>query len=156
MDEYINVLESTYDECLISGCVTEKKDTDLEAVKSLKEKADTILDSIKEKDKTINKDNADWTLLFKENYDALRLLIDAYLHFDKIIVENDLCKFACICTRNPNFDLNWDFLEHIRLKRDAVDNSGLMMNHNDRRALKLEFELHIHKLREEIGKNLKI
>lgn len=150
----IDDLEKTYDNCVASGYIMEKNETDIELIKSLREVADSGLRFIKNQAKSIPKDSTDWTFVFRDYYEALRGLIEAYLLFDRVKAESHQCKNACLCARHPELELNWTFLETIRLKRNAINYRGVLLTYRDWKQFELEFELHISKLREEIGKKL--
>ncbi|MBU4502547.1 MAG: hypothetical protein KKA79_08165 [Nanoarchaeota archaeon] len=148
-------LEQTYNKCLTTGNVKEKNEIDIELIKSLKNIAEKGLEFIKEKSKNIKKNSTDWTFVFRDYYESLRGLIETYLLFDKIIAENHQCKNAYICLKHPELDLDWNFLETARLKRNAINYRGQLLKYEDWNKLKLQFELHINKLKKEIEKKLK-
>jgi len=97
----IDELEKTYDKCVASGFIREKNETDIELIKSLKKVADAGLHFIKDKMKSIKKDSTDWTFVFRDYYEALRGLIEAYLLFDRVQAERHQCKNACLCAKHP-------------------------------------------------------
>lgn len=151
----IDDLETTYNKCLTTGNIKEKNEIDKELIKSLKNIAEKGLEFIKEKSKNIKKNSTDWTFVFRDYYESLRGLIEAYILFDKIIAENHQCKNAYLCLKHPELDLDWNFLETARLKRNAINYRGQLLKYEDWNKLKLQFELHINKLKKEIEKKLK-
>ena len=136
-----------------AGSIKEKT-TDIELIKSLKLVAEKGLEFINSKSKDIPKDSTDWTFVFRDYYESLRGLIEAYLLFDGIGADNHQCKNAYLCFKHPKLELDWEFLETIRLKRNAINYRGQLLKYDDWRMLKLKFELHINALKKEIGKNL--
>lgn len=146
----IDKLDETYDKCTALGSIKEKNETDIELIKSLKNIAEKGLEFIKEKSKNITKNSTDWTFVFRDYYESLRTLIEAYLLFDKITAENHQCKNAYLCFKHPELELNWEFLETARLKRNAINYKGQLLRYEDWNKLKLQFELHINKLQKEI------
>jgi hypothetical protein len=153
MKTTIDDLEKTYDLCLCEGHIREKI-LDIDLIKSLKTVSEKGLEFINDKSKSISKDSTDWTFVFRDYYEALRGLIEAYLLFDGIESDNHQCKNACICTRHPELELDWEFLEVIRLRRNAINYRGQLLKYDDWNALKLNFELHISALKREIEKKL--
>lgn len=151
----IDDLEATYNKCLTTGNIKEKNEVDIELIKSLKNISEKGLEFIKEKSKNIKKDSIDWTFVFRDYYESLRGLIEAYLLFDKVTAENHQCKNAYLCLKHPELDLDWDFLETARLKRNAINYRGQFLKYEDWNKLRLQFELHISKLKKEIEKKLK-
>ena len=150
----IDNLEKTYKLCISAGNIREKE-VDIELIKSLKIVAEKGIEFISKKSKDIPKDSEDWTFVFRDYYEALRGLIEAYLLFDGMEADNHQCKNAYICFKHPELELDWEFLETIRLKRNAINYRGQLLKYDDWKALKLKFELHINELKKEIDKKLK-
>lgn len=151
----IDDLDETYKKCIATGCMREKNSIDIELIKSLKLVAEKGLVFIREKSKNIKKESTDWTFVFRDYYESLRGLIEAFLLFDKITAENHQCKNAYLCFKHPNLELNWNFLEIIRLKRNAINYRGQLLKYGDWDKIKLQFDLHINKLIEMIDEKLK-
>jgi hypothetical protein len=150
----IDNLDKTYELCMSTGSIKEKN-IDIELIKSLKIVAEKGLEFINNKSKGIQKDSTDWTFIFRDHYESLRGLIEAYLLFDGIKADNHQCKNAYICFKHPELELDWEFLEIIRLKRNAINYKGKLLNYDDWKILKLKFELHINALKKEIEKKIK-
>ena len=150
----IDGLDETYNKCVTLGSLKEKNSVDAELIKSLKNIAEQGLSFIKEKSESIAKDSINWTFVFRDYYEALRGLIEAYLLFDKITAENHQCKNAYICSKHPELGLDWNFLETARLKRNHINYRGQLLKYEDWNKLKLNFDLHINKLKKEIEKKL--
>ena len=149
----IDNLDETYKLCMSMGNVRERS-LDVELIKSLKIVAEKGLEFISSKSKDIPKNSTDWTFVFRDYYETIRGLIESYLLFDKIAADNHQCKNAYICFKHPELELNWQFLETVRLKRNAVNYRGQLLKYNDWKLLKLNFEFHINVLRKEIEKKL--
>ena len=150
----IDNLDKTYKLCMSTGGIKEKF-TDIELIKSLKIVAEKGLAFINSKSKDIPKDSTDWTFVFREHYESLRGLIEAYLLFEGIEADNHQCKNAYICFKHKELELDWEFLETIRLKRNAINYRGQLLHYEDWNMFKLQFELHINALKKEIDKKLK-
>ena len=155
MKQEIDDLKKTHKSCMKTGKVKEKI-PDIELIKSLKEVAEKGLDFIKRQARNMPKKSPDWTFVFRDHYESLRGLIESYLLFEGITADNHQCKNAYLCHKHPELELNWEFLETIRLKRNAVNYRGLIIKYEDWKELRLNFELHINKLRKEIKKKLKL
>ena len=149
----IDNLDKIYKLCTSTGNIKEKS-VDIELIKSLKIVAEKGLEFINSKSKDIPKDSTDWTFVFRDHYESLRGLIEAYLLFDGIEADNHQCKNAYICFKHSHLDLDWEFLETIRLKRNAINYRGQLLKYEDWKVLKLKFEIHINALRNEIKKKL--
>lgn len=149
----IDDLDKTYKLCTSTGKFNEKA-TDIELIKSLKLVAEKGIEFINSKSRDIPKDSTDWMFVFRDYYESLRELIEAYLLFDGIEAERHQCKNAYICFKHPELDLDWEFLETIRLKRNAINYRGQMLKYDDWKVFKMKFELHINVLRKELEKKL--
>jgi len=150
----IDNLDKTYQLCMSTGNIKEKF-VDIELIKSLKIVAEKGVEFINSKSKDIPKDSTDWTFVFRDYYESLRVLIEAYILFDGIEADKHQCKNAYICFKHPELELDWWFLETIRLKRNAINYKGQLLKYDDWNSLKLKFELHINALKEEIKNMLK-
>ncbi|MDO8660293.1 MAG: hypothetical protein Q7K43_00240 [Candidatus Woesearchaeota archaeon] len=149
----IDNLDKTHKLCTSTGSIKEKS-IDVELIKSLKIVAEKGLEFINSKSKDIPKDSTDWTFVFRDHYESLRGLLEAHLLFDGIVADNHQCKNAYICFKHPELELDWEFLETIRLKRNAINYRGQLLKYEDWKTLKLKFELHINALKKEIEKKL--
>lgn len=150
----IDNLDKTYNKCTTTGSIKEKNAIDIELIRSLKDIAEQGLSFTKEKSKGLPKDSKNWTFVFRDYYESLRGFIEAYLLTDKITSENHQCKNAYRCFKHPELDLNWNFLETARLKRNHINYRGQSLKYEDWIKLKINFDLHINKLKEEIEKKL--
>jgi hypothetical protein len=151
MKTNIDNLEETYDVCISNGNIKEKT-IDIELIKSLKIVAEKGIEFINKKSKDIPKDSTDWTFVFRDYYEALRGLLEAYILLEGIRSDNHQCLNAYICTKHPELELDWEFLEIIRLKRNAINYRGQLLQYEDWKTLKLKFELHINAIKKEIEK----
>ena len=151
----IDDLAHTYDKCLCTGNIKEKNTVDIELIKSQRNIAELGLNFIKEKSKGVKQDSSDWTFVFRDYYEALRILIEAFLLFDKISAENHQCKNAYLCLKHAELELDWNFLETVRLKRNVINYRGQLLNYEDWNSLKFQFDLHIRKLMVEVDRKLK-
>jgi len=154
MKQTIDDLDRTYDVCLANGMFKEKNTVDIELIKSLKEMAEKGLEFIKKKSEGIKKGSSDWTFVFRDYYESLRGLIEAILLFDKIEADSHQCKNAYICEKHPELELDWEFLETARLRRNAINYKGQWLNYDDWNRLSIQFELHISMLIKELDKRL--
>ena len=150
----VDNLDTAYKLCMSLGSIKEKN-ADIELIKSLKLVAEKGIEFINSKSKEIPKDSTDWTFVFRDYYESLRGLIEAYILFDGIIADNHQCKNAYICFKHTELELDWEFLETVRLKRNAINYRGQLLKFDDWKVFKLKFELHIRALKKEIDKKIK-
>ena len=147
-------LNTIYNQCETDGIIKFKEDVDTELIKSLKNMAEKGLSFIKERSKDIKKESIDWTFVFRDYYEALRGLIEAFLLFDKVDSDNHQCNNAYLCFKHLELELDWNFLETARLKRNGVNYKGELLKYEDWKVLKMKFELHINALINEIKEKL--
>ena len=145
----IDALDKTYQQCKSMGKFKERI-VDLELIKSLIFVAEHGLRFIKDKSKDTPKESTDWTFVFRDYYESLRGLVEAYLLFDGIEADSHQCKNAYLCFKHPELALDWEFLEMVRLKRNAINYRGQLLRYDDWKIFKLKFELHLNALREEL------
>lgn len=153
MKNTIDNLDKTYKFCMSTGRIKEKS-VDIELIKSLKTVAEKGLEFINRKSKDIPKESTDWTFVFRDHYESLRGLIEAYLLFEGIEADNHQCKNAYLCFKHPELKIEWEFLETIRLKRNAINYRGQLIKHDDWEFFKPKFSIHTNTLRKEIEKKL--
>lgn len=151
----IDNLDNTYKLCETTGKLKVLNVVDIELIKSKKMVSEMGLAFIKEKSKGIRKDSLDWTFVFRDYYESLRVLMEAYLLFDRIASDNHQCMNASICANHPELALDWDFLETVRLKRNAINYRGQLITYEVWDSLKLKFELHIKEISKAIEEKLK-
>lgn len=151
----IENLDNTYNLCETTGKLKVLNVVDIELIKSKKMVSEMGLAFIKEKSKGIRKDSPDWTFVFRDYYEALRGLMEAYLLFDRIVSDNHQCMNSYICMKHPELALDWEFLETIRLKRNRINYRGQLITYDDWNCFKLKFELHIKALSKAIEEKLK-
>ena len=145
----IDDMEKTYKLCMSTGKFKEKA-VDIELIKSLRNVAEKGLEFIQGKSKDIPKHSTDWTFVFRDYYESLRGLIEAYLLFEGIEADSHQCKNSYVCFKHAELDLDWEFLETVRLKRNAINYRGQLLKYDDWKLLKMKFELHINALKKEI------
>ena len=149
----IDSLDKTFKLCMSTGNIKEKS-VDVEFIRSLKFIAEKGIDFINRQTKGIPKGSTDWTFVFRDYYESLRGLIEAYILFDGVETGNHQCKNAYLCFKHPELEMDWEFLETVRLRRNAINYRGQLLSYDDWKLIKINFELHINALKKEIEKKL--
>ena len=149
----IDNLDKTYRLCTSTGKLNEKT-IDFELIASLKAVAEKSLEFVRKISTTIPKESTDWTFVFRDYYESLRNLIEAIMLFDGIAAENHQCKNAYVCFKHPELVLNWNFLETVRLRRNAINYRGQLLIFKEWDQYRLQFDLHINLLKLELDKRL--
>lgn len=153
MKQNIDNLEQTYKLCISSGKIKEKQ-IDIELIKSIYKVSKQRLNFINKQKINLNKESFDWTFVFVDYYESLRGLIEAILLFNEYSADNHQCKNALICHELKEIDLDWEFLETIRLKRNFINYRGIMLKYKDWKQFELNFKIHIKTLEKEIIERL--
>lgn len=147
-------LEETHQSCVADGYINEIREVNYEKIKSLMENAETSIRTAKIVIKAISEKDREWMSVFLDHYDALRIYSEALLQFDKLDIPNHECLFACLCIKHPELELDWEFLNKVRKKRNRVNYYGEHITHDDWKAVELQFNLHISVLKSEIQKKV--
>lgn len=145
-------LEEMYKLCVNEGEVRIVSEVNIQKVKDTLGNAETNINAAQILMKAIGKQNKEWMNVYI--YESLRGLIEAYILFDGIEADSHQCKNAYICFKHPELELDWDFLETIRLKRNAINYRGQLLKYDDWKPFKMKFELHINLLKEKIEEKL--
>lgn len=130
------------------------EDIDLEKIKAILRIADGDIGAGKRLREALEKESNQWNSVYKLYYDALHELVGAFLHFEKIKSDNHQCLFAYLCEKHPELELNWDFFEKVRTKRNGINYYGISINQSDWKDVELQFTLYLNKLKEEIKKRI--
>ncbi len=154
MENEIDNLEKAYDRCVAYHGIRDEKDVETEQIQRLVDVSAKELDFVKGIKKNVKKDSSDWTFVFRHYFDSLGCLLEAFMLFDGVTSNSPQCKHSYLCLKHPELELDWEFLETIRIKREGINKRGFMLGHQDWQMMELKFELCISKMKEEIGKKL--
>jgi len=139
-------IKKVYDKCQSEGIIKFRKGMDIELAKSILKSAKEDFNFSKEIEKTIEKNQINYSFLFKSRYDVLRQIFDAIALFDKVISSNHKCMIAYICAIHPKLDLDWETIENMRKLRNSIQYKGRRINRDDWKTNKVMFEIYIKSL----------
>ena len=154
MPEYITQKEA-FLKCKKEGKFIIIEETNLDKIKSTLTIAEGDIDAANSLKKDIPKQSNQWNSIYKLYYDALHELVESFLRFEKIKIDNHQCLFAYLCEKHPELEFNWDFFEKVRTKRNGINYYGTPVNLNDWKEVEVQFFIYIKKLKEEIKKKIK-
>jgi hypothetical protein len=142
--------EAAYATCVADGLVIE--------VPVDKGKARALLDGSKASAATADGlakslGKGDWTQVFNSNYNALKAGIEAILLLDGMTTSDERCLMAAICIRHPEMELDWKFLESMRLKMDRPSDQGVL-SREDWKGIELQAKLYIRSIWKELENRL--
>ncbi|MBI5392534.1 hypothetical protein HZA96_01570 [Candidatus Woesearchaeota archaeon] len=104
--------------------------------------------------KDLHKESIIWNNVYCCYYDALHKLVEAYLMFDKITSLNHLCLFAYLCEKHKELELDWNFFERIRTKRNGINYYGQKVTYDNLKSIEIQVKLYISLLEKEITKKI--
>lgn len=87
-----------------------------------------------------------WNTLSKLSYDVLHTLAEALVLNDKIKCANHQCLFAYLCVKHPELELDWNFFERLRTKRNGIQYYGESVNKVEYVANELQLKLYVKTL----------
>jgi hypothetical protein len=140
-------LAETYDSCIAEGYLQDRDQVEIGKVNTNLVLSESFLkgaSAVPEKDTESPK-----YILY---YDALHLLVEALLVFDKVKSNNHQCLFAYICVKYPELELDWNFLERIRVRRNGILYYGSPITAQQFKEDEMGFKLYTSLLRKEIKK----
>jgi hypothetical protein len=142
-------LENVYDRCLASGYISDCDITNVGKITKNVSLSEEFLASARESVK-----KKLWNPGYDSFYVALHMLVEAFLEFDKVKSYNHQCLFAFLCQKHPELELDWNFFERIRMRRNGINYYGKLVNESVWKEDSLQFELYITLLKKEIQKRL--
>ena len=142
-------LEEAYSSCQSNGFLIQKEEIDVRKIK-------TMLNIARESHESAKDDVAKkrFNSSYKNYYDVLHGLVEAYLLFEKVKSTNHQCMFAYLCMKHPELELSWDIFEKMRTKRNGIHYYGTPVTSEDWREVKLQFELYIALLKRRIEEKI--
>jgi len=134
-------LKDTYARCESEGKVVPKETVNKKKVRTSIQIATEDLQSAKilEEKKMANPAH-------KLRYDALHTLTEAYLELDQVSSNNHQCLFAHLCIKHPELELDWEFFEIMRTKRNGIQYYGQAVTKQDCKEISLQTELYAQTL----------
>ena len=142
-------LEESYDVCISEGNFIPQANIDTNKIKSMLKIIEEDIQTI-EKIKKTNRYNTS----LKLTYDVLHTLVEIILLFDKIKSSNHKCLFTYICIKHNELELDWNFFELIRTKRNGIHYYGTTIDKSEFNKLLFQANLYINTLKKEIHKKL--
>ena len=124
-------------------------------VKDLMDNANTSVNSANFLASSIDEKDPRWMSVYTGYYEALHILAEAFLQFDKYKIANHQCLFAFLCKNHPEFEKHWGFFEEARFNRNGVYYYGSKISHDDWAKAKPNYLACISALKKGINKKMK-
>ncbi len=148
-------LEEVYEKCATDGLFNEDHYLNRQKVSDLIENADTSIASANLIIRAIGKRDKNWMNVYLDYYEALRMYAEAFLHISHIKISNHQCLFSYLCVKFPELELDWNFFEKVRIKRNGANYYGEKVTYEDWKTAEVQIKLYISTLKKEIEKKLK-
>lgn len=146
----ILTLEETYDSCTAKGMLVPISEINIDRIHSM---LDVVMEDLLTVDELVKKKNR-WSTAYKLNYDALHTLSEVVMMFDEIKSSNHQCLFSALCVKHPELELDWNFFEKIRIKRNGIHYYGARSDSEEWTSIAVQSRIYINTLRKTIEKNL--
>lgn len=147
-------LEETYDSCLTDGYIKNLAEMNVAKARALMENAQTNVNSAKILATALEKNAKEWLNVYTLHYEALRVYAEALLLLLKIDSPNHQCLFAALCMKYPHLELDWNFFEKIRTKRNGANYYGEQITWKDWKDVELQMNLYISTVQKELEAKL--
>jgi len=149
-------LEETYDQCLADGKLLRLEQADTELAKSLFRQAKSDWEEVLEFEKVREKKTDNYSRLYSNRYDVLRMLIHALAVSDQVKPRDHKCIAAHLCLKHPEYELDWDTLETMRMLRNNIQYRGHSITRDVWTSQKLKFDIYIRSLMAFMDEKLQI
>jgi len=144
-------VEETYDQCTAEGMLIPQKEVDIHKIKSMLQIVEEDLKTIEELKQKSDRFNT----VYKLSYDVLHTLTEAVLLFNQVKSANHQCLFASLCVKHPELELDWDFFEKVRTKRNGIHYYGTSVGREGWKDINVQIAVYINTLKKKIMEQLK-
>ena len=150
-----HTLEETYDRCVSEGQILQIEELNLK-------KAETVLSHTRNEFEFLTssliksgKEMPSWNFIYRNYYDILHELCEALLRLDKTKARTHQALFSYLCMKHPYLELDWDFFEKIRTKRNGIMYYFETVSYTDWKSVETQIKLYINFISKEIEKKIK-
>lgn len=148
-------LQEAYDSCIADGFIHPIAGINGEKIISLAENAKIHCRSAEIIVKALDSKAKEWIDVYTLYYEALRTYAEALLLFEQVESPNHQCLFATLCLKYPQLELDWDFLETLRTKRNGINYYGEQITYQDWKSIEIQLKLYISTLQQEVEQHLR-
>ncbi|MBI2136264.1 hypothetical protein HYU06_04275 [Candidatus Woesearchaeota archaeon] len=148
-------LDEAYEQCNSSGYLKDQDEIDIAKIKTMIELVDATLETADSVKKGLDQKSNKWSIVYSLYYDALHKLIEALILFDNKKTSNHWCLFAYLCKKYAKLELDWDFFEKVRTKRNGIQYYGSPATYSDFKEVELQIKLYFKSIKDTILDKLK-
>lgn len=143
-----------YDSCTADGFYKTTEEINRELISSLLADGKSNIECAQLIMNSIPKSSALWKNVFKNYYDSLHAFAEALLYLQNLKSTNHQCLFAAVCTKYAHLELDWEFLDQIRAKRNGIGYYGENFTYDDWKKIELQLKLYCSTLQKELQSKL--
>lgn len=147
-------LEENYRACEEEGMFEVLEEADKDIIKTLRDTALSNLEFVQNAMQYVPKESKQWNAVYIMHYMVLHELTEAFLLFDKVKISNHKCLFAYQCRNHQELDLDWNFFERIRTKRNRSIYYGTSISYSDWKEIEVQMGVYIETLEHAIDQRL--
>ena len=151
----LKTLEEAYCSCEASGHFKISDDVSREQIETMARISGIFLESAHDLMKGLDRKSPKWSVVYTLHYDSIRELVEIIALLDNRKIANHQCLFAYMCKNHPELDLDWNFFEKIRTKRNGLDYYGRLIAYEDWKEVEAQMKVYINSLRKAVEEKIK-
>lgn len=148
-------LEEAYCDCEAGGHFKTREIVSKDQIETMARISDIFIESAQDLSEGLDRKSQKWSVVYTLHYDATRELADIIVLFDGRKIANHHCLFAYLCKNHPELDLDWNFFEKIRTKRNGFDYYGSLITYEDWKEVEVQIKLWLKVLRKTVGDRIR-
>lgn len=148
-------MKEVFDWCERDGKFEPLEEVDVDRIKTMFDIAKSTLDFVQMGMKGLKKESPQWSAVYANYYSVIQILCDAMMLLDRMKSSNHQCLFAFICSKHPELELDWEFFEKIRTKRNGIHYYGVPALYADWKEIEVQIKLYIQTLHRGVEDQLK-
>lgn len=147
-------LEEAYCSCKAGGHFKIREAVSKEQIETMAHISGIFLESAQDLMKVIDRKSPKWSVVYTLHYDAIRELVEIIVLLDNKKIANHQCLFAYLCKNHPELDLDWNFFEKIRTKRNGLDYYGSLITYEDWKEVEVQTKLCLSALKKAVEEKI--
>lgn len=148
-------LQNIYFACQEEGSFLQMEKVDIDQISDLLNVALLDFAAAQEWSITTSRESGRWNAIYKIFYDVLHALSEAFVAFDALKIKTHECLFAYLCLKHPELELDWNFFEKVRTKRNGTQYYGRPLFFQDWKEVEVQMLLYIKTLKKAMEEKLK-
>lgn len=147
-------ISNVYLACQEEGSFRQLERVDIDQMRDLLKVALLDFSAAQEWSAKTPQQSGQWNALYKLFYDVLHALSEAFVAFDALKIKTHECLFTYLCEKHPELELDWNFFERVRTKRNGTQYYGQPATYRDWKEIEVQMLLYIKTLKKAIEEKL--